>query len=145
MKSIHMKRLSQIVLAGVLSSAALVTQAEVVVIANSGLSVTSLSRDDVYRIYMGKMKFLPSGMKIVPIDQPVGASARIQFYSDILHKTDSEMRAYWSRIIFTGQGNPPIQESDDYSVVAMVAKNQSCIGYVDSSAANQSVKVVFTL
>lgn len=120
-------------------------QAEVVVIANKDNSVTSLSRDDIYRIYMGKMKFLPNGAKVVPVDQRVGSPARDQFYSEILHKSDSEMRAYWSRIIFTGQGNPPIQESDDASVVATVSSNKDCVGYVDKSAANDNVKIVYTI
>lgn len=130
-------------LVALLSTAAV--QAEVVVIANKDNPVSSLSRDDVYRIYMGKMKFLPNGSRVVPVDQRSGSSARDQFYSEILHKSDSEMRAYWSRIIFTGQGNPPIQESDDASVVSTVAKNKDCVGYVDKGAVNDGVKVVYTV
>lgn len=145
MNLLKTKKISQILLSLGLSVSALVAHADVVVIANSSTSISSLSRDDVYRIYMGKMKFFPNGTKVIPIDQPVGTPARSTFYSDILHKSDSEMKAYWSRIIFTGQGNPPIQEANDFSVASTVAKNKNCIGYVDSSAANQDVKVVFRL
>jgi hypothetical protein len=55
------------------------------------------------------------------------------------------MRSYWSRVIFTGQGNPPIQESDDSSVRDLVAKNPNCLGYVDKAAVNASVKIVYNV
>lgn len=136
---------STIAAAVLLMAGSLSVQAEVVVIANKDNSLSSLTRDDIYRIYLGKMKFLPNGDKVTPIDQRVGSSARDQFYSEILHKSDSEMRAYWSRIIFTGQGNPPIQESDDASVVDSVTKNKNCIGYIDKSALSEAVKVIYTV
>lgn len=119
-------------------------QAEVVVITNKDNPISLLTRDDVYRIYMGKTRFLPNGDKVTPVDQRAGSPSRDLFYSEILHKSDSEMRTYWSRIIFTGEGNPPIQEADDMAVVLIVGKNKNCVGYVDKSAVNDAVKVIFT-
>ncbi|HRE31956.1 MAG TPA: hypothetical protein PLD88_08285, partial [Candidatus Berkiella sp.] len=77
-------------------------QAEIVVIGNHQLPVTSLSRDEVYRIYLGKTKFLPNGTKVIPIDQKMGAVSRSQFYKAVIHKTETEIKSYWSRVIFTG-------------------------------------------
>lgn len=126
---------------GLLSPSA---QAEIVVISNHQLPVTNLSRDEVYRIYLGKTKFLPNGTKVIPIDQKMGAVSRSQFYKAVIHKTETEIKSYWSRVIFTGQGNPPLQQDDDLAVKEMVAKDAHCLGYIDKSLVDQSVKVVYS-
>jgi ABC-type phosphate transport system substrate-binding protein len=118
--------------------------AEVVVITNKEMPVTSLSQEEIYRIYLGKTKFLPNGVKVIPVDQRPGSAAREKFYADIIKKSDTEMKSYWSRVIFTGQGYPPIQENDDQSVRELVAKNPNTMGYIDKSYADGSVKIIFT-
>ena len=79
------------------------------------------------------------------MDQKIGSSALEEFYSDVIRRTDTDMKAYWSRVIFTGQGYPPIQESDNEAVKDLVAKNPNCIGYIDSMFLDNSVKVIFTI
>jgi ABC-type phosphate transport system substrate-binding protein len=118
--------------------------AEIVVIANPQLPVSSLTQEEVYRIYLGKTKFLPNGIKVIPVDQQVGSPARFKFYSDVIKKSDTEIKSYWSRVIFTGQGYPPIQETDDKGVKELVAKNPNCLGYVDKSEVDNTVKIIFT-
>jgi hypothetical protein len=51
-----------------------ISYAEVVVIANLALPVTSLTREEIYRIYLGKSKFLLSGARVIPVDQRPGSS-----------------------------------------------------------------------
>lgn len=119
--------------------------AELVVIANKDLPITSLNRDEIYRIYMGKTKFLSNGVKVVAVDQRSGTASREKFYEDVIQKSESEVKAYWSRIIFTGQGYPPIQESGDKAVLDVVANNPNCMGYIDSASLNNSVKVLYTI
>ncbi|MGD9591270.1 MAG: hypothetical protein AB7V32_01985, partial [Candidatus Berkiella sp.] len=119
--------------------------ADLVVIANKDLPVSSLSRDEIYRIYLGKTKFLGNGVKVIPVDQATGSASREKFYSTVIKKSDPEIKSYWSRVIFTGQGNPPIQESDDTAVKDLVAKNPNCLGYVDKSVVDNSVKVLYTV
>ncbi len=119
--------------------------ADVVVIGNKNMPVSSMSQDEIYRIYLGKTKFLSSGVKVIPVDQQNGSAARDKFYSTVIKKSEPEVKSYWSRVIFTGQGNPPIQESDDAAVKDLVAKNPNCIGYIDKSAVDNSVKVLYTI
>lgn len=119
--------------------------ADIVVIANPNLSVSSLSSSELTNIYLGKTKFLSNGgAKIIPVDQRSGSMIREKFYSQLMNKTEAEVKIYWSRIIFTGQGYPPIQEEDDSAVLNAVSKNQNCLGYIDRSALNNSVKVIYS-
>lgn len=133
------------VLAFAICISPLTALADIVVIANRDLPVTSMSKEEIYRIYLGKTKYLSNGAKVIPVDQRSGSAVRERFYSEIANKTESEMKSYWSRVIFTGQGYPPIQESDDSAVLDTVAKNSNCLGYIDRSALNDSVKVVYSL
>lgn len=139
------KKIKKIVLSLVISISPLTAMAEIVVIANRDLPVTALSREEVSRIYLGKTKFLAGGAKVIPIDQRSGSAAREKFYNDLFNKSESEMKAYWSRVIFTGQGYPPIQESSDKAVLDTVTKNANCLGYIDRSSLDNTVKVLFSL
>lgn len=129
----------------ILLMAPLIAHADVVVIANRQMPVSSLTKDEIYRIYLGKTKFLSNGAKVIPVDQRSGSASREKFYSNVIKKSDTEIKSYWSRVIFSGQGYPPIQESDDQSVKDLVAKNPNCMGYVDRSFVDDSVKVVYTV
>jgi len=124
--------------------AAPTAKADIVVIANKLLPVTTMSRDEIYRIYLGKTKFLPNGAKVVPIDQKQGTLARSQFYDSIIHKSETQIKSYWSRIIFTGQGNPPLQQDDDVAVKNLVAEDANCLGYIDKSLVDSSVKIIYS-
>lgn len=119
--------------------------AELVIIANKDLAVTSLTREQIYRIYLGKTKFLPNGVKVIPVDQKAGTYSHDKFYAEIIQKSETDIKSYWSRVIFTGQGYPPIQESDDQSVKDLVAKNPNCMGYIDKSNLDDSVKVLYSI
>jgi len=118
---------------------------EVVVIANHELPVTSLSQNEIERIYLGKTKFLSNGVKVIPVDQSATSPVREKFYTQVIRKTDAQMKAYWARSITSGHAYPPVQERDDQSVKVLVATNPNCIGYIDKSALDETVKVIYTL
>ncbi|MBV1915690.1 MAG: phosphate ABC transporter substrate-binding protein [Pseudomonadales bacterium] len=96
------------------------------------------------KIFLGKAKKFPGGGVAVPIEQPAGTAAHEEFNSNITHKTAAQLKSYWSRIVFTGKGQPPKVVDTDADVIALISKNPSMIGYVESSAVNSMVKVVLT-
>ena len=127
----------------ILSSAALLgmaamAQAEVAVIVNPGAAKTP-SQSDVANIFLGKDK----SMKGVDIKD--WTPAKDSFYSAVTNKNESQLKSYWSGLVFTGKGQPMSSVADDAAVVAKVAAEADAIGYVDSAAVNDSVKVLFTL
>jgi ABC-type phosphate transport system substrate-binding protein len=63
----------------------------------------------------------------------------------VTRKNEAQLKSYWSGLVFTGKGQPLSSVGDDADVVAKVAGDASAIGYVDSAAVNESVKVLFTL
>lgn len=129
--------------AGLLLSASLAS-AEVVVIVNAASPISSASADDIAQVYLGKRSEL-GGNDVVPVDQSEGNAPRGVFYDKVVQKNESQLTAYWSRLIFTGKGSPPKQVGGDADVVDAVAMDEEAVGYVDSSAVAEGVKVIYTV
>ncbi|MFY9178342.1 MAG: phosphate ABC transporter substrate-binding protein [Venatoribacter sp.] len=117
--------------------------AETAVIVSKDNANSNLDKNQIEQIFLGKTSSFPDGAKAIPIDQNEGSATRDAFNDSVLGKNASQLKAYWSRLIFTGKGTPPKESGNDADVVGLVAKNPNLIGYVDASAVNDSVKVVF--
>lgn len=63
-------------------------------------------------------------------------------YAKVVHKTSTQLAAYWAKIIFTGDGRPPEILGSNAAVRKAVADNPNAIGYIDKSAVNKSVRVI---
>ena len=67
------------------------------------------------------------------------------FYERVICRSSQQIKAYWSKQIFSGKGTPPKAASNNDEVLKLVASNPNLIGYVDSSKVNSDVKVVLTM
>ena len=117
-------------------------QAAVVVVVSSRSSVKSLTAEQTTKIFLGKVVTFPNGQAAVPIDQPEGSAIRDEFYARVVHKNPSQLTAYWAKVIFTGDGQPPSLLADSVAVRKAVSHNPNAIGYIEKSAVNRSVRVV---
>ncbi len=115
--------------------------AETAVIVNPANGNT-VDKGLVEKIYLGKAKKFPDGTAAVPVDQKEGSALRSGFLDAMVGKNESQMKAYWSRLIFTGGGIPPQVMDSDQAVKDFVAKEVGGIGFIDASAVDSSVKVV---
>jgi ABC-type phosphate transport system substrate-binding protein len=121
-----------------LVAAATVAQAEVAVIVNAGASAAP-TQSDVANIFLGKDKSLKG------VDQKDWNPTKDKFYSAVASKNESQLKSYWSGLVFTGKGQPLPSVADDAAVVAKVGAEADAIGYVDKAAVTDKVKVLFTL
>lgn len=131
--------------AGALTVTSSLSHAEVAIVVNNSVAVSSITVDVAANIFLGKVDELPGGTRMVPIDQEDGQKARTEFYSKVVKKDAAQLNAYWSRLIFTGKGEPPKKVADNTDVLALVAANPNIIGYVDASAVNSTVKVLLRI
>lgn len=139
-------RTIRILVAGVALAAAFaapLSQAGVAVIVNPNVAITNADKAAVKKLFLGKAKSI-SGKNFKPVDQG-DSEVRKKFYTVVVGKSSSQLRAYWSRLIFTGKGTPPKEIGSDADVVKAVAADPNLIGYVDSSAVDSSVTVVLTV
>lgn len=117
--------------------------ADVAVIVNPNNGDT-LDKDTISRLFLNKAKAFPNGTKSVPYSLSEGNAIADEFNSKVLNKTAAQLTAFWSKLVFTGKGQPPKALSNDAEVIAAVAGDAEAIGYVDASSVNDSVRVVAT-
>lgn len=116
--------------------------ADVVAIVSAKSPFTTMSKSEVADIFLGKVNPLAHGTRAVPIDQAEGSAARDAFYAKIAGKSPAQIKAYWSKIIFTGRGRPPAAVSSDIDMKKRVASNPLAIGYVEAESVDDSVRVL---
>jgi ABC-type phosphate transport system substrate-binding protein len=117
---------------------ALPAMADVVVVVNPKAAEASMTKDQVAQYFLGK-----SG-SMNPVDQPESAPVRAEFYKKVTDKDASQVKALWSKLVFTGKATMPKEAADSAAVKKMVASDPKAIGYIDKGAVDASVKVIYT-
>lgn len=131
------KPLASILMTVLLLSLATVRAADteaVAVIGNS--SAQALSKEQLADLFLGKSQ----GMKL--FDQPNSAPIKATFYQKLTGHDLSQVKATWSRLIFTGKAQAPKEVADAEAVKKAVAADPKAIGYVLKSEVDPSVKVL---
>jgi ABC-type phosphate transport system substrate-binding protein len=98
-----------------------------------------LTKNQVSDLYIGRNKDLK------PLDLPDNSPEKADFYKKATDRDLAQIKAVWSRIAFTGLGQPPKQMGDDAAVKKAVAADPKAVGYIDKANVDASVKVVLDL
>jgi ABC-type phosphate transport system substrate-binding protein len=117
--------------------------ADVVVVVSAKSPVATLSKAQVADIFLGKAFRFPDGTTALAIDQAEGLPIRDEFYDKVVGKSAAQIKAYWSKIIFTGRGQPPPSVPNSIEMMKRISANPAAIGYLDRSMINDTVRVVF--
>jgi ABC-type phosphate transport system substrate-binding protein len=132
-----------IVLGLTLNLGSAVVEADVVAVVSAKSAITSLDKSQVADIFLGKATHFPNGVQAIPIDQSEGLALRDEFYGKVVGKSASQIKAYWTKIIFTGRGQPPPSVSGDIEMKKRIGENPTAIGYIDRGLVDNTVRVVF--
>ena len=115
---------------------------EIVVIVSAKSQVISLSASQVADIFLGKVSRFPDGNQAIAIDQSEESTARELFYSQFTGKSAAQVRSHWSKIIFTGRGQPPRQVLNSSEAKRLVVENPNAIAYIERRLVDASVRIV---
>ncbi|HZZ91533.1 MAG TPA: phosphate ABC transporter substrate-binding protein [Usitatibacter sp.] len=124
-----------------LGSAAAMAQ-DVVPVVSARSPIARLDAAQVADIFLGKTSRFPDGSIAMPVDQSEDSPVRDRFYAQFTGKSPAQVKAYWSKVIFTGRGQPPRQAADSTEVKRIVSDNPHAIGYIDASQVDSSVRVL---
>lgn len=119
------------------------TSAEISVIVHLQ-NTDKIDASDISQLFLGKISSFPGGDVAIPVALARGNSTREQFNEKVLHKTENQYKAFWSRLVFTGRAAPPNELKNSDQLRDLVAKNPALIGYIDSSSVDDTVKVIAT-
>lgn len=120
-----------------LAAAAAGASAQVAVVVGAG--TTPPSKSQLEDLYLGK------NFDYKPLDLAEGSATREAFYKKLTNRDAAQVKATWSRIVFTGKGQPPAVQADAAAVKKAVAADPKAVGYIEKAAVDGSVKVVTTL
>lgn len=98
-----------------------------------------LTKEQIANLYLGR------SVELHLLDLPEGNTTRDTFYKKATERGPAQVKATWSRLVFTGRGSPPKEVADAAAVKKAVAADPKAVGYIDKAAVDATVKVVLTL
>lgn len=104
----------------------------------------SMSQSEIARIYLGKAKAFPDGAPVIPINLDESVSVTAEFNKKVLKKSNSQLKAYWSKLVFTGKGTPPKAVDNNQQMLDLIALNPSMIGFIEAGTGGDKVNVIGT-
>lgn len=129
----------------ILMSAGTATATEIAVVVNRENSVQNLTCREVSDIYLGRCRTFPSGDFALVLEHQRYRKLRKNFYRLLNGMSLSRLNAYWARLQFSGEVQPPPALPNSTSVIEAVRDNPDAIGYVDAQSVDDSVQVVLYL
>lgn len=122
-----------------------ICSAQVVVVVSAKSPAAKLTKEQAAALFLGKSSQLPGAGIPVLIDQPESAEIRQMFYAKVTEKTPIQVKSIWSRLVFSGKATIPKEVASSDEVKKQLAANPDAIGYIDKSAVDSSVKVLFAV
>jgi ABC-type phosphate transport system substrate-binding protein len=121
-------------------------QADIAVIVHPANPVQSLTARQVAELYLGRVRTFETSQYAVIVDQGHDDRVRERFFKGISGMSLGQVTAYWARLKFTGQVQPPQALPGDASVLEFVRNTPSAIGYISqANAVDARVKTVLVL
>lgn len=135
-----MKKLTQAILLACGMTACLIpAMAEVVIVVNPKNAATRMTVEQASQFFLGKSTIF------TPVDQAESSAIRAEFYKKLADKEPSQVKAIWSKLVFTGKGTLPKEYGSSAEVKKAVAADPNGIGYIEKDAVDGSVKVITSL
>jgi ABC-type phosphate transport system substrate-binding protein len=138
----HFYRIGLAITGIALSLGSAVGQADVVAVVSAHSAITSLSKSEVADIFLGKTTRFPDGKAVTPIDQAESSPLRDEFYLKFTGKSPAQLRAHWSKILFTGRGQPPPVAQSSVEIKKRIVADPDAIGYIERTMVDGSVKIL---
>ena len=140
----HLIRFKVLLIALATSLCASASGTDLVVVVSAKSQITTLNPNQISDIFLGKTNTFPNGAQALPIDLTEGTPARDEFYARLTGKSAAQIKAHWSKIIFTGRGLPPKEVLDGSEVKRRLAENPNAISYMDQNLVDGSVRVLYS-
>lgn len=113
----------------------------IIIVASPSISYSQISASDLRRVYLGKMKKWPNGMriKVAQIKQGVLAES---FSEQVMKKPLKKYKLYWKRVVAAGTGIPPRSFKTQHEILEYVRNTEGAMGYVSSSGDTEGLVIL---
>jgi len=136
-----MKKTIMILLILFFSSAIAAWSGSIIIITNKDTALSSITTDELQRIFLGKKTTWKDGRKIVPICLKSGRTHEsfVRYYMDM---NASQFDIFWKQAVFIGTGRPPKSLTDESDVVQFVMNTPGGVGYINTDTRHDMVKSI---
>lgn len=118
--------------------------ADMAVIVHPSNPITTLSKDEVRQIFLGRMRLYPVTQKnIDPVDQDTSLPSFDTFYHLVTKLTPATLQRLRAMYLFSGKGMLPKMLPNERAVIQFVAEHPDAIGYIQQTSVDKRVKSVF--
>jgi len=117
--------------------------AEVAIVVHPS-NASSIDQSSIKRLFLGKTKAFSNGRAAILLSLSPSSPLVDEFNKKVMGKSGSQIKAHWSKMIFTGKGTPPQEMASAAEILAAVSTNPDAIGFIDASSVTDAVKVVAT-
>ena len=107
---------------------------EYYVVVNAFNPFTSITAEDLSRIFLKKRATWMNEQEAFPVDQHEQSAVRRTFSARVLNKDVASVKQYWQQQVFSGRAVPPPALESDEAVLEFVRSHPYGIGYVSRSA-----------
>ncbi len=151
MKSLFYPIVTRFFQPGVFVSILILTMARSdIALAEDGIAVVvkkdsplmQLSRDEVAALFLGKTRY-SNDIVVTPFDSK-DKELRDRFYMAVAEMTGIRLKAYWSRIVFSGQGRPPQDLSVSEARAKLIDESGALI-YLPADQVAPNMKIVYSM
>jgi ABC-type phosphate transport system substrate-binding protein len=112
---------------------------EIAIIVSPQNAATKMHTEQAAQFFLGKSSMF------TPVDLPESSAVRADFYKKVTDKDASQVKAIWSKLVFTGKATMPKEYRTAAEVKKAVASDPNAIGYIEKSAVDSTVKVILTV
>jgi hypothetical protein len=104
-------------------------EAQVLIIVHPSTPDTSISMQELARLYRGDYLALPSGVRARLVEH---SPARATFYQRVVQMSGDQFRRHWIRVVFAGNPvTPPEGFESAQDAMRFVASHKGAVAFVD--------------
>jgi len=118
---------------------------ELAVVVGRDSPVKALTPKQISDLYLGRTRAVDMGAQLKMLELARDSELRKTFFQRLNGMPIRQVNAYWARLQFTGEVQPPVALPDSRAVLAMLRKDPHSIGYVEMAAVDGSVRTLLEL
>lgn len=110
------------------------------VIVNSKNPAATVDREFLTDVFLKRTTSWEHSEPTAPVDLPPSSPVRRAFSQQVLRRSVSVVRTYWTQRIFSGRDVPPPELQTEEAVLHYVASHPGAVGYVSQGSALPGTK-----
>ena len=122
-------------------SMASISRADVMFVVNKSVTLDTLNKTDIKKIFLGDSLVWPNGEEIKIVTREK-SDIQKEFTKTYTQKSESQFSNYWRRLMFSGKGTIPKSFSSDKEIINFVTNTKGAIGYITPQSLTKSVKPI---